>query len=117
MANKRQLKKAISSACGEIAGECIFSESTIEGAKFEDWDNIILNVALLQQEAVNRVSVSFDKTPKDFANKKEYRVARRTYFKAAEKSIAEYMHKETEKVVEEMNALVPKTKKAKSEAK
>ena len=68
MANKRNLKKAIRYACGDMAGQCIIAESVLQGADIEKWDNVILNIAMLQEEAVNRVTVSFDKTPKDFAN-------------------------------------------------
>ncbi|MBO4722013.1 MAG: hypothetical protein J5629_03670 [Muribaculaceae bacterium] len=108
MANKRQLKKAICYACGEMAGECFFAQNTFENTNPEDWDKIIINIALLQAEAVNRVSVDFDKAPKDFANGKEYKKARRTYFKAVEKAIGNYMKEESEKIVSEMNALVKK---------
>ena len=108
MANKRQLKKAICYACGEMAGECFFAQDTFENTNPEDWDKIVLDIALLQAEAVNRVSVDFDKVPKDFANRKEYKKARRTYFKAVEKAIGSYMKEESEKIVGAMNALVKK---------
>lgn len=111
MANKRNLKKAIRFACGDMAGECIFAENTIEGTDVATWDQIILDIALLQEEAVNRVSVSFDKVPRDFENKKDYNKARHTYFKAVEKALAEYMRTETEQIVAAMNALLPKAKK------
>ena len=94
MANKRNLKKAIRFACGDMAGECIFAENTIEGTDVAAWDQIILDIALLQEEAVNRVSVSFDKVPRDFENKKDYNKARRTYFKAVEKGFGRiYAHR------------------------
>ena len=105
MANKRQLKKAICYACGEMAGECFFAQETFENTNPEDWDKIVLDIALLQAEAVNRVSVDFDKVPKDFASGKEYKKARRTYFKAVEKALANYMKEESEKIVSQMNAL------------
>ncbi|MBQ2075444.1 MAG: hypothetical protein II691_04620 [Muribaculaceae bacterium] len=105
MANKRQLKKAIGYACGEMAGECFFAQNTFENTNPEDWDKIVLDIALLQAEAVNRVSVDFDKVPKDFASGKEYKKARRTYFKAVEKALANYMKEESEKIVSQMNAL------------
>ncbi len=108
MANKRQLKKAIQAACGQIAGQCIYAEDNFENADLQAWDNIIVNVALLQDDAVKRVSVSFDKTPRDFENRAEYNKARRAYFKEVEKALAKHMHTETEKVVEAMNALMPK---------
>ena len=105
MANKRQLKKAIGYACGEMAAECFFAQNTFENTNPEDWDKIVLDIALLQAEAVNRVSVDFDKVPKDFASGKEYKKARRTYFKAVEKALANYMKEESEKIVSQMNAL------------
>ena len=105
MANKRQLKKAIGYACGEMAGEGFFAQNTFENTNPEDWDKIVLDIALLQAEAVNRVSVDFDKVPKDFASGKEYKKARRTYFKAVEKALANYMKEESEKIVSQMNAL------------
>ena len=108
MANKRQLKKAIGYACGEMAGECFFAQETFENTNPELWDKIVLDIALLQAEAVNRVSVDFDKVPKDFANGREYKKARRAYFKAVEKAISNYMKEESEKIVGEMNALIKK---------
>ena len=108
MANKRQLKKAICYACGEMAGECFYAQETFENTNPEDWDKIVLDIALLQAEAVNRVSVDFDKVPKDFANGKEYKKARRTYFKAVEKALSNYMKEESEKIVGAMNALIKK---------
>ena len=108
MANKRQLKKAICYACSEMAGECFFAQETFENTNPEDWDKIVIDIALLQAEAVNRVSVDFDKVPRDFANGKEYKKARRTYFKAVEKALGNYMKEESEKIVGAMNALVKK---------
>lgn len=108
MANKRQLKKAIRYACGEMAGECYYGQYAFEGTNPDDWERIIIDIALLQAEAVNRVSVDFDKIPKDFANGKEYNKARRTYFKAVEKGLASYMKEESEKIVGQMNALIKK---------
>ena len=108
MSSKRDLKKAIRYACGSMAGECIFAQEFFGQDKQEEWDNIIVDVAMLQQEAVNHLSVSFDKVPRDFENRHLYKKARRTYFKQVEKAIADYMHTETAKVVDKMNALMPK---------
>ncbi|HAP50035.1 MAG: hypothetical protein J6N71_02195 [Muribaculaceae bacterium] len=108
MANKRDLKKAIRYACGDIAGECIFAQEVFGQGKEEDWDSIIVDVALLQEEAVNRVTVAFDRAPKDFENRKAYNKARRAYYKEVEKAISNYMHEETENIVKRMNALMPK---------
>ena len=109
MASKRQLKKAIYRSCGEIAGECIYSQEALApDSDPRDWDQIIIDVALLQQEAVNRVSVDFDRVPRDFANGAEYRKARRLYFKEVEQALGRYMREETIGIAKRMNALLPK---------
>lgn len=110
MANKRQLKKAIHYACGNIAGECFFAECMTDNTEPGQWDEIIVDTALLQEEAVKRVSAGFDKKPSDFPNRQEYNKARRAHFKAAEKALAEHMRTETEGLVSRMNALLPKGK-------
>ena len=43
MANKRQLKKAIAYACGEMAGECFFAQNTFENTNPEEWDKLFFN--------------------------------------------------------------------------
>lgn len=110
MANKRQIKKAIQNACGDIAGECIFAESAFGAGKTEEWDSIIIDTALLQQEAVNRVNNRFDKKVKDFANRKEYNKARRAFFKEREKELSEYFRAEVENIAKRMNDLMPSNK-------
>ena len=110
MASKRQLKRAIQNACGEIAGECIFAESAFGEGKLEEWDSIIIDTALLQQEAVNRVSSRFEKKPKDFANRKEYNKARREFYKQCEKELSDYFRAEVDNIAKRMNDLMPKKK-------
>lgn len=109
MASKRQLKKAIYRSCGEIAGECIFASEVLAPESAQaDWDSIIIDVALLQCESVNRVNVGFDRVPSDFATKREYNKARKAYFKQVEKAIGNYMTEQVQTVVERMNKLLPK---------
>ena len=109
MASKRQLKKAIYRSCGEIAGECIYAQEALApNSNPADWDSIIIDVALLQTEAVNRVSVNYDRTRGEFANAREYRKARAKYFKEVEKALGRYMREQTEQVAAAMNKLMPK---------
>ena len=109
MTNKRQLKKAICRACGEVAGECIFaSEAYGTEENREKWDSIIVDTTLLQAEAINRVTAKFDKAPKDFANGKEYKKAHRAFFKEVVKSINEDMTNNLKTIAARMNELMPK---------
>ena len=98
-------------ACGDIAGECIFAESAFGENNLEQWDSIIIDTALLQQEAVNRVNNRFDKKVKDFANRKEYNQARRAFFKQCEKELSEYFRAEVNNIAKRMNELMPSSKK------
>ena len=107
MASKKQIKKAIMNACSEIAGECIFTESAFGENKRDEWDSIIIDTALLQQEAVNRVNNKVGKKVKEFANRKEYNKARRTFFKQCEKELSEYFRAEVDNIAKRMNALMP----------
>ena len=110
MASKRQIKKATQNACGDIAGECIFAESAFGENKREEWDSIIIDTALLQQEALNRVSNKFGKKVKDFANRQEYNKARRAFFKQCEKELSEYFRAEVANIAKRMNELMPSNK-------
>jgi len=110
MASKRHLKKVIQEACGDIAGECIFAESAFGEGKLEQWDGVIVDTALLQQEALNRVGPKFDQKPSDFANRKEYNKARRAFYKQNEKELSQYFRGEVEKIAGRMNELMPKSK-------
>ena len=108
MASKRQIKKAIRNACGDIAGECIFAESAFGENNLEAWDSIIIDTALLQEETVNRVNNKFGKKVKDFANRNEYNKARRAFFKQCEKELSDYFRAEVENIAKRMNDLMPK---------
>jgi len=110
MANKRELKKAICNACGDVAGQCLLAQWEMADKEAE-WDNIIVNAALLQREGIKRVcNAKFDKKPSEFANLKEYRAASRAFYAQAEKDLSEYMREQIGKLVEAMNALLPKKK-------
>lgn len=109
MANKRQLKKAIYRTCGDVAGECIFAADAFGTEEnYEKWDQIIIDAALLQAEAVKRVSTAFDKQPKDFANGKEFKKAHRAFAKQVVKEISELMTSKLQEIAGKMNELMPK---------
>lgn len=89
MANKRQLKKAIQRACGEMAGECIMAQDLLStDANYAQWDEIIIDIAMLQAQGVKRVGNKFNK--------------------ADEKALAEWFRGEADRIVGKMNALLPK---------
>lgn len=117
MANKRNLKKYIKYTCGDIAGECIFANLYFEGIDHDKIAEIIVKVATLQTTMVDKVSVTFDKTPKSFGgNNFEYRKARTAYFKACYKALKEEMAATINDIVADMNAALSKEQKEANKA-
>ena len=108
MANNRQLKKAIGRSCGQIAGECLVAQAALGFENAEQWDNVVIDAALLQVAALKKVCPKFESKPKSFDNKKAYNEARKAFYKNNEKELAAYMKEEIGKIVDKMNALLPK---------
>lgn len=108
MGNLRQLKKNIKNFCGDIASECIIAGTLIDGADEQKLADVVYKTAALQAKSLKKVSISFDKTPRDFPNKAEYNKARRAYFKKAIASLDTLFLKEAEGLIAELNQSVPK---------
>lgn len=106
MANKRQLKKYIRFICGSIACECITAREFIDDIDPEKMNAIVVEVAMLQEQAVKNASFSFDKTPRDFESKKAYNKARRNYYSTAYTKLNAEFNEHIAKIVKEMNALL-----------
>ena len=50
MANKRNLKKAIKAACGDLAGECLIARDLVPGIDRKKMTDIFFDIADLQYE-------------------------------------------------------------------
>lgn len=107
MASKRTLKKQIRQVCGDIAGECITASWLIKDADRKQLEQCVIKAAQLQMSALQHVNISFDKTPKDFSTKHEYKKARKQYYKAAIKSFEKGFGQKMEEIVNDMNKSVP----------
>lgn len=110
MANKRNLKKQIHFICGDIAGEALMAKILVPGVNKDGMTDVILKTAELQTTALCRSNIAFDKAPKDFENKAEYRVARSKYFNQAYKKLSESFNNQVLAIVKNMNAAMPKKK-------
>jgi hypothetical protein len=112
MANKRDLKKYIKNVCGDIAGECIFAKFYFDGVDCEKMDDIIVKAAIMQTNMIDKVSVTFDKTPKSFDNACEYKKARKAYFKGCYNQLKKELNDEVNAIVAEMNGAMTNEQKA-----
>lgn len=106
-ANRRLLKKEIHRICGALAGECVLAKIAIPGIDREKLNRIIYQLADLQESALRLVSVDFPQTPGSFATRREYRRARRAYYKASFARLREHFNSRVAELLKEMNATVP----------
>lgn len=105
--NKRTIKKGILYSCGEIVSEAAFAATVLELKDPEAMSAVIVDAARLQVNSIKKVSVSFDRQPKDFANHAEYRKARRAYYRKAFKALTENFNNELLEIIKKMNAALP----------
>ena len=89
MANKRQLKKAISQMCAELFVECVAINHCNKNVNHEDLDNVMKSILLLQDDMTSRISHPEPGIP---ANK---------FFKDLRMSMAE----KTNEIVDQLYAL------------
>lgn len=105
--NKRELKKSIHYTCGEVAAEAAFTIVMLEGSNVELLNQAIVDAARLQDSSLRKVSISFDRRPKDFENKAEYHKERRAYYKKAYAALTDNFNKDLLEIVKKMNAALP----------
>lgn len=108
--NKRQIKSYIRHFCGSIAGESILAMSMIKNADVAKLEQAIVEVADLQEASLRVVSVSFEKSKRDFDSAAAYRKARRAYYKTAYKHLLTDFDKKLNEIVSLINSALPKDK-------
>ncbi|MBR6282898.1 MAG: hypothetical protein IKR25_01220 [Muribaculaceae bacterium] len=107
MANKRQLKKAICRSCGEIAGVCLTSQAEHDEANYNEWDQLVIDTALLQVKTVKGVNARFKQKVKDYPTPQAYRKARKAFHKECVKQLADNMNKQVAEIAHRINELMP----------
>lgn len=107
MANKRDLKKQVKLICEDLATECMFAADYVKGVDENEMYGIVGKIATLQENALNRISFSFDKTPSDFSNMHDYHKAKKAYFKKAYNSFRDKFNTHVQEIVNKMNASLP----------
>lgn len=108
MSNLRIAKKNIKNLCNDIIAECVIAETLGKNADTSKLADIVENTIKLKYDSIRKASVSFDKAPRDFANRAEYNKAKRNYYKKVFASLDTLFFKEIESQVAELNKAVPK---------
>ena len=108
MSNKRYLKKRILQVCGDIATEAILAAVIFAKEVDRDKINEVINdVAALQEATLVKSNFSFDKSPRDFEDKGAYRKARRKYFAEAYNRLNKDFVDQAVEIVKKLNEIVP----------
>ena len=108
MSNKRALKKRISEVCGDIARDAMLAAAIyrkdIDTKKIDD---VLRNLAELQEETLVKSNFSFDKSEREFETRAAYRKARRDYFATAYDKLNKDFVERAVAIVKELNEAVP----------
>lgn len=112
MKSKRDLKKQIKCICGDLVGECMLIGEIVPEDKQDEVAQLVIDIAVLQESALEKVSFSFDKCERDFASRHEYAKARSKYYHAAYSKLHEEFNASLRELVHRMNELAGLAKEA-----
>lgn len=107
MANKRQLKKSIRNFCGAAASEILIARAAFPSVERRKVYDILKELAALQGATLNRINLTFDKTPSAFESTRAYSAARRAYFRAAYGKLLKEFDDRMLEIVKKMNEALP----------
>lgn len=105
MQSKRDLKKQIRYICGDLVGECLIIAEICPEEKLGEVNQLIVDLAVLQETTISHCNFSYDKTPKDFASVAEYKKAKSKYFHDAFRTLHKQFNLALNDAVHRMNAI------------
>lgn len=114
--NKRQLKKSINGLCGSLACDVVVAADCMTNANDDKIATLVTDIARAQSKALKRASVAFDKTPKEFANLREYHKARHDYYAKVYAQLRTDFSADLNAVVAQVNAMLTPAEKEANKA-
>lgn len=111
MPNRRVLKKEIKRICGDLAKACLTAELQFPETDEEKWKNIVMEIAMLQDNALKRANVDYDRSKLTFDSGREYRNARGAFYKKAFAEIQKEFDEHVAQILKQMNAMLPQAAK------
>lgn len=82
MANKREFKKQTHALTAAVVNDMMMTSFISDKVDKEAVDNAIIKLLAASEAAIVKVNVKFDKTLKAFDSEKEYKKAKRSFYKA-----------------------------------
>ena len=118
MANKRVFKKYVHEVTGAVVNDMMGATYLFDKVDKDKIDKAIIDLLADSEAAIVKLNVKYDKTLKAFGNAKEYRKAKRNFYKDLYTKINGEFAKAVEKALQEFNSSFPEELKAslKSEA-
>lgn len=117
MVNKRDFKKYANALGSSVANEMMVAYYNVEGIDRKAVAQAVEKVIGAIEEAKNNANRFFDRGPKSFADRKEYAVAKRNFFRSLFQKIEKDFNTQINEALKEFNAAVPESaKKAQAEA-
>lgn len=105
MQSKRDLKKQIRYICGDLVGECLLIGEICPEEKLDELNQLIVDLAVLQEVTISHCSFSYDKVVKDFATVQDYKKARSAYYHEAFSALHKQFNTSLADCVHRMNAI------------
>lgn len=105
MQSKRDLKKQIRYICGDLVGECLLIGEICPEDKQNELGQLIVDLAVLQENTLSHCNFSYDKTSRDFATPAEYRRAKSAYYRSAYAALHQKFNARLSELVHKMNQI------------
>lgn len=110
MKSKRDLKKQIKYICSDLVGECMVLDLILPDDKHDELAQLVVDIALLQEQTLANCTFSFDKSERDFGSAHAYQQAKSLYFRQAYKALHEQFNTRLGELVHELNRIGGYTK-------
>lgn len=107
MANKRDIKKMITTMCESLAFNCIIAAETVPGIDSDAMYKLVNEISALQVAAIDRCTFAYDRKASSFDNRKDYNKARHQHVKGAYAVLLKDFNEKVVEIVKKMNALLP----------
>lgn len=105
MQSKRDLKKQIRYICGDLVGECLLIAEICPEEKLGEVNQLIVDLAVLQETTISHANFSFDKSRKEFATSDEYKKAKHKYYHEAYTTLHKQFNTALADAVHRLNAV------------
>lgn len=105
MQSKRDLKKQIRYICGDLVGECLIIAEICPEEKLGEVNQLIVDIAVLQESTIAKTNFSYDKSPKDFDSAHAYKQAKSAYYREAFRTLHKQFNIALADAVHRMNAI------------